>query len=735
MTGAEGRLHTELVSWARESGWDEFTPLQLDAFEAILSGNSDIILAGGTARGKTEAAFLPLLTTAARRKAGVSVLCISPRKALINDQYRRLHILAKRVGVPLYKWHGEASQTGKVELVRNRRGIVLITPESLEGRFLRKPLLLKRLFGQLDAIVIDELHDFLGGVRGHQLTCQLARIDQLSDGRTRRIGLSATLGDLDYARSWLAPFGASGVKVIKEEGVEQPFLFSIRGYEDAPRDDVPVGTSRLRARGGIALGKIADAIFARHRKGTHLVFAGSKRNVESMCDLLHGRARNEGGGDDRFRAHHGNLGKISRERIEEELRSGKSLTVVTTTTLELGIDIGTVDGIDQIGAPRSLTAFRQRVGRSGRRSEPAMVTIHVTEQGSSSSFTLLDRLRLDTVRAVASINLLKRRFIEPPEVDATMLTVVFQQTLSFINERGGATLLELQRLMRSVTPFRRLSESSYKAMLTEWCGLRRHLLYLSSEGRYCLAEQGEKLVESYEFYACFFTGAVWDVWSAKERIGSISLANPVAAGNLLCLAGRSWKILAVDSARERIDVEPSPGGRIPYFEPGGLENIHEVLAKEMRNVLGKDRGSANGCDKEATRFLEEGRAAYSQARLSQNSLIEDGGLCHIFTWKGSKFNELLAVLLRKKGFTCGPNEISVTVPSASSNEIREALAIDMPNLEELAEFVEALNSGKFDKWIPEPILRRDWYERNRDLEETLCGFCLSLAQDIPQESS
>jgi ATP-dependent Lhr-like helicase len=723
MDGRERLIHPELVSWARENSWERFSELQLSAFEEICTGDRDLILAGATARGKTEAAFLPLLTIAARRKAGVSALCISPRKALINDQHRRLEVLASRIGVRIYKWHGDASKSQKEELIKRQLGIVLMTPESFEGRLLLQPALVKQLFGQLDAILIDELHDFLGGVRGHQLACQLARLDQISDRPTRRIGLSATLGDFKYACEWLAPTRASKVLIIKEADVTQPFLYRIRGYEDAPRNDVPVGPSRLRPKRRAALGKIADALLVAHRRGAYLIFAKSKRDVESLCSLLKEGAQSFDLGN-RFRVHHGNVGKGMRERLEQELREGAQLSLVTTTTLELGIDIGTVDGIDQIGAPTSLTSFRQRIGRSGRRDDPAMVTVHVTEQQLESSVSLLDRLRLDTVRAVAAINLLQKRFVEPPVVDGTMLTAVFQQTLSFISERGGATLMELQRLIRSVTPFQRLSEASYKQ------------LYLSPEGKYFLAQKGEKLLESDEFYACFQTGAVWDVWSARERIGSISLANPVAIGNLLCLAGRSWRISAIQDSRNRIDVEPGPGGRIPYFDPGDGENIHEVLAKEMRKVLEQHDEPERGCDKEASRFLEEGRMAYSRACLGENALVDDGGVCHILTWMGSQFNALLAVLLRKKGFTCGANEISVTVPAATVDEIRQAITTDNASIDELAGFVEALLYGKFDKWIPEQVLRQDWADRYRYLEQPLTDFCTSLLErdTIPCDS-
>jgi ATP-dependent Lhr-like helicase len=207
-------LLPQLLQWARANDWKRFTSVQQSSFREISTGNADLIIGGATSSGKTEAVFFPLISAAAKRRGGVAVLCISPTKALINDQDRRLRGMVRDIDVPIWKWHGEASKCGKDRLLQDPRGIVLITPESLEGRFIKQPTTIRGLYGGLDAIVIDELHHFLSSARGHQLACLLARLDQLAPRPIRKIGITATLGDVEYARKWLSPRNPDAVRLI-----------------------------------------------------------------------------------------------------------------------------------------------------------------------------------------------------------------------------------------------------------------------------------------------------------------------------------------------------------------------------------------------------------------------------------------------------------------------------------------------------------------------------------------
>jgi ATP-dependent Lhr-like helicase len=337
-------------------------------------------------------------------------------------------------------------------------------------------------------------------------------------------------------------------------------------------------------------------------------------------------------------------------------------------------------------------------------------------------------LRLETVRAVASLNLLERRFVEPPEPDGTLLTVALQQTVSFIRENGGATSSELARIMRASTPFERLSDLSYQTLLTANCEGDRGLLRQASDGRYFLSPGGEKLLESYDIYAVFQAFDTWAVWSRSHKVGELTRRMPVAIGDSFYLGGRAWQAVSVDEGKNLVMVEPSASGTAPYFSINSQEETHSEIAAEMRRVLADRSFTPRDCDRKAAQFLKEGRDAYLEARLADHSLIEDPAqeLCHLFTWRGSRFNSVLAVLLRLKQLPCEANEIGVTISSSKAASISDALTGHLPSIREISKFLESIEEGKYDKWIPEALLREDWAKRHGGLERELHTFCRSL---------
>ncbi|RYG28149.1 MAG: DEAD/DEAH box helicase, partial [Chitinophagaceae bacterium] len=195
-------LSEPIRRFIRDKGWEALRPIQAAAIQRILSSEENYILASRTASGKTEAAFLPILSKVNFAECGVQVLYISPLIALINDQFFRVEELCKYLDVTVTKWHGEAAKGSKDSLVKNPSGIVLITPESLEAMFVNKPFLVKALFGNLKYVVIDEIHSFIGSDRGIQLKSLLARMQSICSAPFRLIGLSATLGDYEEAKKF-----------------------------------------------------------------------------------------------------------------------------------------------------------------------------------------------------------------------------------------------------------------------------------------------------------------------------------------------------------------------------------------------------------------------------------------------------------------------------------------------------------------------------------------------------
>src|SRR5690606_34696633 len=195
-------LSEPIRKFIRNKGWEQLRPIQNAAIQRISASDDNYILVSRTASGKTEAAFLPLLSKINFNESGDQILYTSPLIALINDQFYRIEELCKNLEIPVTKWHGEANRTLKNNLLKNPSGIVLITPESLEAMFVNKPYNVKQLFANLKYVVIDEIHSFIGTDRGTQLKSILSRLQRVNARPFSMVGLSATIGDYNAAKKF-----------------------------------------------------------------------------------------------------------------------------------------------------------------------------------------------------------------------------------------------------------------------------------------------------------------------------------------------------------------------------------------------------------------------------------------------------------------------------------------------------------------------------------------------------
>lgn len=709
-------LHPEIRRWIREQEWTGLRPVQAEATSAILGGDGDVLISAGTAAGKTEAAFLPALTQSAGDQGeGLRILYVAPLKALINDQFGRLTTLSERLELPVVRWHGDAPQAAKNRLLAKPRGIVLITPESIEAMFVRRAAAARALFGDLRFIIVDEVHAFLSGVRGTHLAALLRRIDGLMKTPARRIGLSATLGDPQMAATWLRPSDPDQVRLIVAEGGAELQL-QVRGYLEPMQSasTAEPGTEPVSATG---LDAIADHMFARLRGSNNLVFGGSRQRVEALADGLRLRCEKDGLPNEFF-PHHGNLSKELREDLELRLKENRlPTTAVCTTTLELGIDIGSVRSVAQVGAPRSLSGLRQRLGRSGRRKGSASILrIYVLEDPLDNDPDPLDEMRSATVMSVAAVRLLLARFIEPPGGVQGVPTALLHQCLSVIAERGGARADALYRTLCGPGPFASVTPTLFGRVLRGMGSPEARLLEQAPDGLLMLGEAGEKLVASRDFYALFESSEEWRLVNGGRALGTIPLNNPVAPDGLLVFAGRRWIVVSVDEHSRIIEVAPHRGGSIPTFERGSVEPIHDRLAAEMLAVY-REAEVPIWLDPVAAGFLSEGRAAFRRHGADRVRIMERGNTSHLLTWRGTRLNGLLAIALTRPGLRCESHDlgVSVTIEGASRDEappdLRRALeeiASEPPDITALASRIAGLASAKFDHLLPHDVLRDFW---------------------------
>ena len=260
--------------------------------------------------------------------------------------------------------------------------MLLITPESLEALFVLRGLEIPRLFKSARAIVIDELHAFLDNERGIHVRSLLTRLELAAGPRIRRVGLSATLGEMELARKYLRPEAPDGVVVLEDKSASQELKAQLRGYVRQGGQSESDNSDGMAAQHAVA-----RHLFDRLRGRRNLIFAGSRQRVEWFADAL--RELSERASlPVEFFPHHASLSREHRIDLERRLRTHPATTAVCTSTLELGIDIGDIECVAQIGAPFSVASLRQRLGRSGRRAgAPAILRMYQIETAASTKLT------------------------------------------------------------------------------------------------------------------------------------------------------------------------------------------------------------------------------------------------------------------------------------------------------------------------------------------------------------
>jgi ATP-dependent Lhr-like helicase len=667
MAQAFEKLARPIQKWIRTQGWSELRHIQSQAVHAIIGGTSDIIIAATTAGGKTEAAFLPLISQVLdtpTQSGGFDLLYIGPLKALITDQSGRLEGICREAELPVTPWHGDVSASVKSRALKSPRGILLITPESLEALFIRRGLEIPRLFGATRAIIIDELHTVLDSERGVQMRSLLTRLELVIGRPVRRIGLSATLGDMELARGYLRPSDPSGVELLEAKGGDAELLLQLRGYISGDKDEkTPSATQR-----------IAEHLFTNLRGTDNLVFAGSRQSVEIYADHLRSLCEEERRPQE-FYPHHASLSRDHRDFVERRLKDGsKPTTAICTSTLELGIDIGDVTCVAQIGAPFSVASLRQRLGRSGRRAgQPAVLRQYAVEAALTNQSNYVDRLRLGLVRSVAMIDLLLEGWCEPPRSQALHLSTLVHQILSVIAERGGASAGRLYRVLCQEGPFKKVDSHIFTNVLRSLGQPETGLIEQSDDGLLLLARVGEKLVEHYSFYAVFQTPEEYRLISGGKELGTLPIMNVMAPGMMLIFSGRRWIIQEIDDRDKVIMVVPSKGGTPPVFggDPG---DIHDHVIARMFMVLESDDKHIYA-DQIARELLEEARRQYAQLGFATASIIPLGETSFsLATRVGTIKTTTLALALRASGFEVDAFDGFLTVSAKDGSiDIRATL--------------------------------------------------------------
>lgn len=621
-------------------GWSGLRPVQALSTEAILDGANCVVLAP-TAGGKTEAAFLPLLSKMdAEDWRGVSVLYIAPIRALLNNQEARLTTLTGLIGRRAGKWHGDVKSSARQRMIKEPPDVLAITPESLEAMLLSTRTPARRLLAHLRAVVIDEVHAFAGDDRGAHLVALLERISRIAENDIQRIGLSATVGDPEVIVQWLSGSSLRPQRVVDPGGM--------RKAPDLALDFV--GTLDNAAL-------LIDRLYPGTRR---LVFVDSRKRVEEL-----GHRLSQLGVD--VYLSHSSLALSQRAAAEKAFEEGTNCVIVATSALELGIDVGDLDHVIQIDAPSSVSSFLQRMGRTGRRA------------GSTANCTFLATDHDALLRAAAIIDLFKRSYIEPAAPSAWSPHVLAHQAIALAMQEQGSATHAWWNWLEGCAAFRTISAIERESII-------RHMIdnniLVEADARLTLGARGEKLYGAKNFlelYAVFSTPRVLRVMHGQTEVGVVDasfLQDKEQKVPNFVLAGRPWRIVGVDWKSGTCSVEPAEVGSYPRWF-GLPVSLERSLCQAMRRVLQGTKSDASW-SKRAVVGLEEQRESHAFLEDELLTLQEDSdGRCRWWTFGGGAGNRLLAGLLELEiGERVSPGNTFITFANGAAKSaaaIRRAI--------------------------------------------------------------
>ena len=697
-------------------GWQSLSPVQVAAAEIIFGTPDNILLPSQTASGKTEAAFFPILSEFYdNMPATFGALNIAPLKSLINDQFLRISELCDETGIPVFHWHGDVAASHKQKALKNPRGILQITPESLEAMLMTRSSDLIRLFGDLRYIVIDEIHTLMGSDRGNQIICLLARLRDKTGVSPRRIGLSATLGDMDKAAAWLG--SGSGrdtripaippAKVKWRLGMEHFYIASA----DSAEEPTPEGNKRSET---FSLDPGYEYIYDATKGKKAIVFSNSREETEYICATLREIAEYRGE-PDRFLIHHGFLSASIREEAELKMKDDEvSAVACATVTMELGIDIGRLERIIQQGSPNSVSSFLQRLGRSGRRGDPPEMMMVFREENPLPNTPLPQLIPWELLQAIAIVQLyIEERFIEPPAIRKCPFSLLFQQTLSIVASSGAIRTKELAAKVLSLPPFEYIEEGDYKILLLSM--IQNDWLEMTDERELIVGLRGEKLVNSFKFYAVFKDTEDYTVRCESDEIGVITTPPPV--GDRFALAGRVWEVEELDIPRHLIYVKPVRG-KMEISWPGDYGEIHTKILERMRRVLREDTEYPY-LREGALKRLRVARALARNTGLTESCMVHLGGYTWAyFPWLGTRsFRTMRRYLVRNAGrYKLSGMEfegcyyMTFKLEGGRGEELlsslQEKIRREGINVDSLVGATECPVFEKYDEYIPSELLRK-----------------------------
>ena len=504
-------------------GFEELTEIQKEAIPEILEEKNCLIIAP-TGSGKTECATIPIFSKLKTRKVSnkIKALYITPLRALNRDVFKRIINYAENENLKIEIRHGDTSQANRKRIADNPPDILITTPETLVNLLSQKKHL--DALSDLEWVIIDEVHELLASERGSQLCLSLERLQIKSKNQIHRIGLSATVGNPEEAGRFLV-------------GTDRKFQLihdtSLRNYDvdvvfvDGIMDDVAV--------------KIIEYIKKEQISSPVLLFTNSRGESERLSSILKQKTSIN------VELHHGSLSRQVREETEDMLRDGKSGIVVCTSSLELGLDIGSVELVIHYGSPRQVSKFMQRIGRSKH------------DRGDSARGLIITENADDEFEIQAIIERIKEGSIEEQKIHHGSLDVLAHHLVGLSMQVGNVPIEAALKLTKLAYPFRDISLEEFFDVL-EILALRDLIIFNDDKTEY--KKNTAFFATKYHFQNL---STIPDILKFKvvdtienKFIGTLDqrFVGDLDKDQIFVLRGSQWRVLNIDEKSFKINVLP-----------------------------------------------------------------------------------------------------------------------------------------------------------------------------------
>ena len=527
-------LDPKLTTKFHSLGFKKLTDIQKKAVPIIFQKKDSIIIAP-TGSGKTECSIIPIfsLLKKSKNEGKVKALYLTPLRALNRDVFRRIIRYAENDGLTIQIRHGDTPQNIRKKISNSPPDVLITTPETLVILLTQRKML--DALSELEWIVIDEVHELLGNERGSQLSLSMERLQINSRKEITRIGLSATIGNPEKSAKFVV-----GTKrkcsIIRDTSIRK-YDVDVK-YIDGTISDVAAF--------------IVEHVTKLNLNSPILLFTNTRGESEFLASILKEKS------DINIELHHGSLSREVREETEFQLREGKSGIVVCTSSLELGLDIGSIELVIHYGSPRQVSKLVQRIGRSKHSKSSSAKGLIVTNHSD------------DEFEAKAILERIKEGTVEEQKIHDGSLDVLAHHLVGLTIQLGIVNVKDAFEIVKKAYSFRNLTLEVFCDVLELLDA--NYLLFFDRE-KMNFGKKGRTYSYYFENLSTIPDILKFKVFDSvgKKIIGTLDqrfVGDFGDSGNVFVLRGLQWRILNVDEKSFKVNVEPfrSGGVTVPYWE-------------------------------------------------------------------------------------------------------------------------------------------------------------------------